>query len=400
LPWSVDIGGSSITQYCQSINWHPRWSRPATLVVKCPGHLFQAAEGQEIHLYNPSGTLVFSGPIWQIQADGNPNRTDIEITAFDHLIYMTKRQCKQDPTGPQPYHLIDIWPTIYNFGSAPAIMAAFVQGALSDPNAASSAALPWGIGSIDGGPDVTSVPKDTPMTLDRMRQLLLSTGQLAINVVPGIGASTLNFIRPPNGVDVPIPAPVATFNYQTGSFNSQNATVTGDMDEMTTALWYFLGPRGPRPGIPINHWGGSITPTAANGGPDGDGPAPGTPWPAATVARFMGSRGQYGYFQDVRVFDDNDDTQSIRLFYEEEWNNEAFIRAVPRKFLSIKPERGIVPTFNVGDFLTMAAGSRLNGGISGLVQVFEFEVEINVNGVCAITDIIASDNGSGAGSVG
>ena len=399
MPWNVDIEGSSITRYSQSINWHPRWSRPATLVVKCPGHLFQAYVGQEIHLYNPSGGLVFSGPIWQIQKEGGPNRTDIEITAFDHLIYMVKRQCKQDPTGPQPYHLIDIWPTIYNFGSAPAIMAAFVQGALSDPNAASSKPLPWTIGSVDGGPDVTSVPKDTPMTLDRMRQLLLSTGQLAINVSPGIGSSTLNFIRPPNGVDVPIPAPVASFAYQTGSFNSQNATVTDDMDEMTTALWYFLGPRGPRPGIPINHWGGSITPTAANGGPDGDGPAPGTPWPANTVNRFMTSRGQYGYFQDVRVFDDNDDTQSIRLFYEEEWNNEAFIRAVPRKFFSIKPERGIVPTFNVGDFISQAAGSRLNGGDSGTVQVFEFEVEINVNGVCTITDIIASDNGSGAGSV-
>lgn len=396
MAWNVDIEGSSITSYCQSINWHPRWSRPATLVVKCPGHLFQAIEGQEIHLYNPSGALVFSGPIWQIQASGDPNRTDIEITAFDHLIYMTKRQCKQDPSGPQPYHLIDIWPTIYNFGSAPAIMAAFVEGALSDPNAVSSAPLPWVIGTIDGGPDVTSVPKDTPMTLDRMRQQLLSTGQLAINVIPGIGASTLNFIRPPTEVG----APVATFDYQTGSFNSQNATISSDMEELTTALWYFLGPRGPRPGIPINHWGGSITPTAANAGGDGEGGIPGTPWPPETVARFTGSRAQYGYFQDIRIFDDNDDSQSIRLFYEEEWNNEAWIRAVPRKFFSIKPERGIVPAFTVGDFIAQNAGSRLNGGAAGVVQVFEFEVEINVNGVFAITDIVGSEDGAGAGSVG
>ena len=48
----------------------------------------------------------------------------------------------------------------------------------------------------------------------------------------------------------------------------------------------------------------------------------------------------------------------------------------------------------------MAGGSRLHGGMSGILEVFEFEVEINVNGIVAITDIVASDNQSGAPSVG
>jgi hypothetical protein len=47
----------------------------------------------------------------------------------------------------------------------------------------------------------------------------------------------------------------------------------------------------------------------------------------------------------------------------------------------------------------MAAGSRLSGGYSGTVLVYEFEVEINVNGICSITDIVASDDGAGAPSV-
>lgn len=393
--WTVDIDGTNITSICQSINWHPRWSRPATVVVRYPAHLYSCGPGSELHLYNGS-SLVFSGPVWQVQAEGTPNRTDAEVTAFDHLIYMTKRLCKQAADGPQPFHMIDIWPTIADRVTAPAIMAAFVQAALDDPNAASSAPLPWSVGGIDGGPDVTSVPMNTPMSLDTMRQQLLSTGQLAINVVPGIGSSQLNFVRPPTTVG----SPVATFGYQTGAYNSQNATVTDDMDEIINALWYFLGPRGPRAGIPINHWAGSITPTAANAGGDGDGGIPGTPWPSETVSRFMGSRGTYGYFQEVRVFDDNDDAQAIREVYEEEWNNEAWIRAVPRRFVGIKPERGVSPTFNVGDFVAMAGGSRLHGGMSGTLEVFEFEVEINVNGIVAITDIIASDNQSGAPSVG
>lgn len=395
MAWTVDINGTNITSLCQSINWHPRWSRPATCVVKYPAHLYSCAEGDELHLYN-GGSLVFSGPVWQIQAEGDPNRTDAEITAFDHLIYMSKRLCKQGASDPSPFNVIEIWPTIDSNVTAPAIMRAFCQSALDDPNAASSKPLPWILGGADGGPDVTGVPMNTPMSLDQMRQLLLSTGQLAINVSPGIGASTLNFVRPTTTVG----SPVATFGYGTGPFNSQNATITGDMDEIITALWYLLGPRGPRPGIPINHWGGSITPTAANAGGDGEGGIPGTPWPAATVSRFMSGRSQYGYFQEIRVFDDREDAQSIRELYEEQWNNEAWIRAVPRRFISIKPERGVSPSFGVGDFLQMQAGSMLHGGFSGIVEVFEFEVEINVNGIVAITEIIASDNESGAPSVG
>jgi hypothetical protein len=54
----------------------------------------------------------------------------------------------------------------------------------------------------------------------------------------------------------------------------------------------------------------------------------------------------------------------------------------------------------VGDFVSMAGGSRLHGGVSGTLEVFEFEVEVNVNGVCTITSIVASDNESGAPALG
>lgn len=398
--WNVDIDGNDITAYCQSINWHPRWSRPATLVVNAPGHLFTAGVGSEMHLYNASSQLVFSGPIWTIEPVGNPNRTDIQITAYDHLIYMIKRLCKQGLADPSPFNLIEIWPVIDSWVTTPEIMAAFVLNSLDEPNALDppSNPLPWEVGAIQGGGvDVTGVPRDAPMTLDRMRQMLLSTGQLAINVTPGIGQSVLDFVIPPTTVG----GPSQMFDYQTGLFNSQEASWTDDMDVIINALWYLLGPRGPRPGIPINHWGGSITPTAANAGGDGvQGDLPGQPWPPELVAKFLSSRATYGYFQEIRVFDENGDEQSIRNLYEEEWANEAWIRATPRRFVNIRPERGVEPTFGVGDFVWMHAGNRLNGGVSGTLLVYEFEVEINVNGVVAITSIVASDDGTGAPAVG
>jgi hypothetical protein len=398
MAWTVVVDGSNITPLCQNINWHPRWSRPATCVVTFPGHLFSAAPGARMLLYN-NANLVFAGPVWHREATGGPNRTDCELTAYDDLIYMTKRLCKQGEFDPSPFNLIEIWPTIDSWFDAPEIMAAFVQSALDDPKAATppSASLPWVIGSVEySNVDVTGMPMNTPMTLDQMRQLLQSTGQLAINVNPGVSESILDFVVPPTSAS----GSVTSFDYQTGAFNSQNANVNDDMDVLVNALWYLLGPRGPRPGIKINHWGGSITPTAANAGGDGEGGIPGTPWPPTLITKFLGSRQQYGYFQEIRIFDEHQDAQSIRELYEEQWANEAWLRAYPRRFVNVTPERGVDPAFTVGNFVTMSAGSRLSGGFSGQAIVFEFEVQINVNGVVAITEIIASDDGSGATSVG
>ena len=283
-------------------------------------------------------------------------------------------------------------------------MAAFVQAAIDDPDASGSAPLPWIPGTIDGGPDVTSVPMDTPKSLDKMRQDLLSTGQLAINVIPGIGASTLNFIRPPQSVG----SPVATFGYQTGSFNSQSATVTDDMDEIINALWYFLGPRGPRAGIPINHWAGSITPTAANAGGDGKGrkingvfvDEPPQFWPPATISRFMGSRAATGTSRrSASSTTTRTSSPSARRSRRSGTTRPGSARCLVASSGS-SPSAASAPTFKVGDFVSMAGGSRLHGGVSGVLEVFEFEVEINVNGIVTITDIIASDNQSGAPSVG
>ena len=400
---SVDIDGTDITSYCQSITWRPKLSRPASLVVRVPGHLVTATAGvSEMHLNN--GGLLFSGPVWYTEVEGDENATYLQITAYDHLIYLNKRMCKTpadwsdnsfpivppDPLAePGPCNLADPNKVIQDLVTAPEILGAFID-ATTDCDG------PWQIvkGSVaSGGPDMTGLPTDWPMNIQEMAEILLGAGQLNILVSPGYGSSTVNLTN--GGVVNDLTGSVA-INYATGSFNSQSAQRTVDMEEVINALWYLLGPKRPWYAGDIQHWAGSITPTAPNAGPDGDGGEPGDPWPAGLVARWMGSRSNYGYMQEIQVHDTKEDEQTTaRPLFEEMFANEAYLRAVPRTFVGIKPERqgGGGVSFGVGDLISVSAGSRLSGGYSGSLFVYEFEISIDADGVAEYTDIIGSPDG-------
>lgn len=372
---TADIDGSSITGLCQNIRWRPRLSAPATGIVRVPAHLVSVTPGvSELHIYM-SGGLVFSGPVWNTQADGDPDTTYAEITAYDHLIYLKNRLCKT-ALG----NLITPTSVLLSEITAPAILSTFINNTLSVDGT-----MPLSVGSVaGGGADVSGAPTSFPMSIDDMRNLMVSTGQVDLFVNPGVGSSSVDFTNGDGGNDL---SGSVSYDYGTGAFNCQIATLTQDMDDVVNALWYLLGPR-----ISETRWRGSITPTA---------PHVGGSWPAALVSRFMGSRSTYGYSQLIRVFDDVyestdlDNHNSVRALFEEEWANEAWLRAVPRTFASVRPERGITPNFAVGDLISVSAGSQLLGGFSGAQRVYEMEVECDPDGVMSVTEIITSADQEG-----
>ena len=109
------------------------------------------------------------------------------------------------------------------------------------------------------------------------------------------------------------------------------------------------------------------------------------------LGRWMGSRGIYGYMQEIQVHDAKQDENNIRFLFEEMYNNEAYIRAIPRTFVAAKPDRSTsAPGFNVADKISVSAGSILGGGYSGAQRVYSFEVSIDADGIGEITQITAS----------
>lgn len=383
MSFTVDIDGSSITNLCQSTRWRPKLSSPATGIVRVPAHLITVTEGvSELHIYD-GATLLFSGPIWYTQADGDPNAQFAELTAYDHLIYLKNRMVKT-VTG----NMIDPSQVLIDEITAPAIMARFIENANTyDSTVPNGNAMPLTVNTVaPGGEDASGVPMSFPMELDDMRALLVSTGEMDVFLNPGVGGSTVDLTNGGGGNDL---SGSVSYDYGTGAFNCQIATKTVDMEEVVNALWYFLGPR-----VDATHWAGSITPSARNGGVDGDGPLPGDPWSPALQAKFLGSRTTYGYSQHIRIFD-TPDAQVIRFLYELLWAKEAGLRAGPRTFASIRPERGITPNFAVGDLISVSAGSMLLGGFSGAQRVYEMEVEMDVDGIVSVTEILTSPDQEG-----
>jgi hypothetical protein len=404
--WTVDVDGTDITAYCQEIRWHPRLSRPSSCVVRYPGNLFTATNGvSELHLTN--GSLLFSGPVWFQQDDGTEDVTYTELTAYDHLIYFSKRLCKT-PAGwpanswppipgtdpafePGPCNLADPSKVITDFIHAPEILAEFINAT----NDCDPGGFPISVGSVASSlTSVEGIPSDWPMDLSTMADFLLGTGQLDIIVNPGYGSSSVDLYA---GADAPAGTDrtgSVSIQYGTGSFNAPQANRTSDMEIVTNALWYLLGPKLPQYDLDVTHWAGSITPTAANAGGDGAGGIPGTPWPGSLVAKWTNSRSVYGYMQEIQVHDSREDEDGIRPLFEEMFANEALIRANPRVIVAPSPDRasGSGPAFFVADRISVSAGSQLSGGFSGGFRVYEYEIAIDADGVAAYTELVGSDD--------
>ena len=361
------LNGSDITGYCQTIRWRPKLSRPAEATIKYPARALAVSAGQDELALTQGGSTLFVGDVFYPQYDGTADSAYAEVTAFDHLIALKDRMVKSS-TG----NLIT--PTSSST-TAPGQFADYIANTISvDPG---SYAL--SVGSVAaGGVDVDiSQLMQFPMDLEQLRALLVGTGQMDVFLVPGSGSSAVNLTNGEGGTDL---SGSVSYQYATGSFNAAVGVLTVDMSQVINALWYLLAPR-----VSETRYKGSITPTA---------PHKGGTWPAPLLADIALSRGLYNYRQEIQTKDEIG-ANVIRPYYEARWAGEAGLRAFPRHFYSVKPNRGSFPAFRPGDFINVAAGSVLNGGFSETQCVYEFEVVSDADGINQVTDILTSADQGG-----
>jgi len=396
----VFIDGVDVTANCtvpedaggEPIEWHRRGGRPSLLTLKGPSHLLGGEEGVSSGVMTGIGA-GFTGVLWRRDDEGNENDCWSTLVFADPTVYFPKRVVKDGAdsidahTGENdPGNFSD--PSIiedYLYG--PSIMAAAVQNSITLDGDFGPVGLTPGAVVLGDTIDLTGFrPSSWPLTLDAMRALLSNAGVLAYKV----NGTSVSFYEGPTVAGAFVNQP---FEYATGSFNCAGAKKSRDMETVFNVVWSLLGQKEPLYDGDVQHWKGNVT-------IDDDDPVLGIPDPpfSAVKALVLASRGTYGRLQCVDEYDMYRDERTPmekrnkRVLAQMLWLQKSLYCANPREIVTLTPEKGILPSFDVYDTVPVAAGAVLNGGFSGEQRVYEFKVGIDTEGNAQLKELVTSPN--------
>jgi hypothetical protein len=347
----------------------------------------------------------FTGVLWRKDSEGNEDDMWNVLTFADPTVYFPKRMVKDgedsiDPrTGePDPGNFSN--PSIiqdYKYG--PAIMAAAVQNSIDLDGAFGPTGLSPAY-SLGLTIDLTGMrPSSWPITIDDLRAAL-ANGGVADYIVNG---TTVTFYEGdaggPSG---------ASFGYGTGAFNCKGCKRSLDMDNVFNVVWTFLGAKEPLYDGDVQHWKANITIDDSVMGPNAGietnpddpyfGEYVGIPDPpfSAIASQVLDSRATYGRLQCVDEYDAYRDDEipwedrRKRTLYQMLWLRKSLYCAYPRQLVTMIPEPGISPSFDVYD--TVSVASVLDGGFSGEQRIYEFTCDIDTEGVVELSSLVTSPN--------
>lgn len=248
-----------------------------------------------------------------------------------------------------------------------------------------------------GGVSLTGAPVDWPMTIAQIASLLVSTGELDIVITPtDPGGGIMGRVDCYNGDYGTDRTSTLKFQYGMGALNVRRIRWNEDMTSMCNKLWYYGGPRIKTPRDPAGdqHWCWNIT---------ADDPGLADPPQTTIEADRATSQTTYGVRMDIKIWDALGDlclgpglVDPGRELYRRLWQIESWIRQQPRELIHITPIRGFaIDAFDIGDLVTVEAGSQIRGGFSGAQRIYEYTISWDVDGVCELSEFQTSPTGEG-----
>jgi hypothetical protein len=383
------LDASEVTVRCQQMSYTPDmnalWSAEIRLASQYASGITEG--GTELIITdNGGGTVLFAGPCWYGEDDGDANNQFSTLTGFDHRVKWPWRQVMDaDGDYSDPSIFLD-------FENAVDIMEAAI-----DNNVAVDGTYGITVGSVSASsfPLIGYKPTDWPWSLQTLWDFLANTGTLDVMLNPGIGASTVDLYPGDAGTDL---SGSVVFDYNTGSFNCIGAKYTFDMKNTISRIRYFLGPKRPWYRGDIQHYSADV---------QIDDPALDIydPVKQAQIDSQSGAmEGITGLMREIQIYDSNPPLpdgvnppemtgeSALRDLYYALWQSEMLVRTVPRRLLSVTPEPGIMPAFGVGDLITTNAVIR--GTVPSSVQrVYRYTVEQDTEGNEMITNLVTSADG-------
>ncbi len=115
---------------------------------------------------------------------------------------------------------------------------------------------------------------------------------------------------------------------------------------------------------------------------------------------------------EVRIYDgqgdDSDQPVAYRELYQRLWQEESWLRAVPRTLIHVTPVRmsdnmvlppGVNPVpvgaFDIGDLVTVTAGPIVRGGFTGAQRIYEYTVSWDEDGIVEVGELLTASDAEG-----
>lgn len=348
-------------------------NRPATGQIRFPSKFVAINDKSKVKIVL-NGALDLHGTVEgeaALEFDGDEDSIIGTAQVIDPLVYLDSRRA-MDADGDYSN------PTfMYDYGTGTAVMQAIVNNTITRIGA-----LPFNPGTFAaGGANLKGAPTNFPMMISEVAVLLTDTGECDIEMVPIDTGGKMGVLNAyPGNMGNHLESSVH-FEYQTGSYNCTHCRMTIDKSGLRNRIRYLLGPRRKPPSDPKGeqHWDGSIDRTSLVL------PVPGLPakWNSSGEPARAQSEIDYGIREDTRIFDAQGDSNITlpRDLYLYHWTREAWVRLKPKTMVHLTPQQGTLPTFKVGDLITVSAGSDFHGGFSGVQRVMEYTYHWDENGV-------------------
>ncbi len=420
------IDGTEVTDCVRSGSVTRRLNRPwqasAQLYSECA--IGDACSRLRIDFIEGSNTTIwFHGLVTQISTQAGEDGAIIsEYTALDPMFLWQWRPAR-DPDGDfsNPSFFKDL---LYG----PAIMQSLLETSENDTNPNFGEGPLFidlaGASYASGVTDLSGAPVDWPMTIAECFELMASTGTLDAILTPidvGGNMASIAVYNGDYGTDL---TASVFFDYETGDHNVRTVRMTEDSTNLVNKLWYYLGPRVKTSKDPAGdqHWRANVQgqdltlpypPGGVSVGALNDPVGP--PWTDDQLGeRIYNSRiSQCGVRMEIRIYDaEGDDANSPAAYgqiYQRLWQMESWLRAIPRTLVHVTPVRmsdnmqlppGVNPVpvgaFDIGDIVTVTAGSVVRGGFTGGQRIYEYTVSWDEDGVVEVGELLTSSDQEGA----
>lgn len=364
-----------ISSYVLDKAFTRRLNRPSTARGRVPSRLVpELGVGNRAMKVRLNGNIKLNGIVWFLQDSGDENTQYTEFIVVDPMIWW-KYRFARDPDGD-----LSLPSFMKRLLTGPQIIQEIGQ---TSNDFDGQLGMDFATGTFEtAGSDVSGAPVEWPMTIGDIATLMTDTGLVDIVIDPvddsdGYAPHIMAKCSAYNGLYGSNLSSSISFDYWQGNNNVKTISRTLDMATICNALIYYLGPK-----QSAQRWRANILYPGVNL-PD--------PPQSALNALINTSRSTYGKFQDIRIYDQMESDYAAREMYYRLWQTEALLRVGPRELINVTPIRGYIPSFDVGDIVSVSASSALRGGFSSSQQrIYEYTIEEDNDGVLALGELVTS----------